>query len=80
MKAGVDGYILKFIVFADIHIHSLNCCFIFYGFDKHEIRMTRKGVAGQEWNMPYLKYMKHKQQQNLIHGLIHLGWDKDDIL
>ena len=33
MKAGMDGYILKFIVFADVHIHSLNCCFIIYGFD-----------------------------------------------
>ena len=56
MKAGMDGYILNFIVFADVHIHSLNGCFIIYGFDTQEIRLTRKGMAGQEWNMPYLKY------------------------
>ena len=52
-----------------------------YGCFKDEIGKAGEGLQGQGWNMPYLKYMKHKQQQYLIHDLTHRGrYKKEEIL
>ena len=49
-----------------------------YGCNKDEIGKVGEGMQGQGWNMPYSKYMKHKQQQNLVHDLTHRGRDKKE--